>query len=120
MTTNNDFIFNKLPIECINKCINYTGKVTFRNGKYINKLSKDDERYKICGKITPVISLLRNKYVIYLRRNIVPNEGMCLYYTLNDENNRIILEIISNRTNAYLMYVFDSNSVWCRLMNYVM
>jgi len=117
---NNDFIFNKLPLECINKCINYTGKITFRHGKYIDKIDKEDERYKICKKITPVIKLLRNKYVLFLRRNIEPNDGLCLYYTLNDVNNHIILEIISNRTSAYLMYIFDANSIWRRLMNYVM
>jgi len=117
---NNDFIFKNLPIECINKCINYTGKVTFRHGKYIDRIDKEDERYKMCQKIRPVIKLLRNKYVIYLRRNIEVNDGICLYYTLNDENNRIILEIISNRTNAYIMYIFDTNSIWRRLMNYVM
>lgn len=117
---NNEFIFSRLPIECINKCINYTGKVTFRHGKYIDRIDKDDERYKICKKITPVIKLLRNKYAIYLRRNIEINDGICLYYTLNDENNHVILEIISNKTSAYLMYIFDANSIWRRLMNYVM
>ena len=44
-------IYSQLPDVLINKIINYTNVITYRYGKYINKISKNDERYKLLDKI---------------------------------------------------------------------
>lgn len=43
--------FDSLPIEIINKIINYTGVVTFYKGKYYNRIQKDDPRYTMLKHI---------------------------------------------------------------------
>ena len=37
--------FSQLPIELINIIINYTDVVVYRNGKYLNRIQKNDKRY---------------------------------------------------------------------------
>ena len=113
-------IFSKLPLVLIHKCINYTGKVTFRNGKYIDRIDTQDERYKLLQQITRPIKLLQNKYAIYLSKRIEPNDGISLYYTFDPEKNTTILEIMGHKKNTYRMHSLDANGIWRRLMNYTM
>jgi len=49
MTTTTTTIvdFSKLPNELIHMILNYTGKVIYRYGKYMNRLQSDDYRYSI-------------------------------------------------------------------------
>ena len=39
--------FSQLPIELINIIINYTDVVVYRNGKYLNRIQKNDKRSPI-------------------------------------------------------------------------
>lgn len=64
-----------LPIELINKIINYTGVVTFYNGKYYNKFMKTDKRYTMLKSIvkTPHTVNFNNrvtKSTMSLKKNI--------------------------------------------------
>lgn len=47
MTTTIIVDFSKLPNELIHMILNYTGKVIYRYGKYMNRLQSDDYRYSI-------------------------------------------------------------------------
>ena len=58
--------FKFLPDVLINKIINYTDVVTFRNGKYIDKISKDDERYKLLKTIPRPIKVGNKKVLLKL------------------------------------------------------
>jgi len=48
-------LYKKLPMDIVNKILLLDGKITNRNGKYINKISKSDKRYEILSTI-PTIS----------------------------------------------------------------
>ena len=55
-----------LPIELINKIINYTGVVTFYNGKYYNKIMKNDKRYTMLESIIKTPHTVNyNNHIIY-------------------------------------------------------
>ena len=45
-------IFQNLPKELIHIILSYDGKIKYRNGKYINQILREDERYHIF-KIIP-------------------------------------------------------------------
>ena len=59
-------IYSQLPDELIHKIINYTNVITYRYGKYINKISKNDERYKLLDKIPRPIKVGNKKVLVKL------------------------------------------------------
>ena len=58
--------FKYLPDELIQKIINYTDIVSYRHGKYINRINKNDNRYNLLKKITRPIFIGRNKILLRL------------------------------------------------------
>lgn len=59
-------IYSQLPHVLINKIINYTNVITYRDGKYIDKISKNDERYKLLDKIPRPIKVGNIKVLVKL------------------------------------------------------
>ena len=58
--------FSNLPDVLIHKIINYTDVITYRNGKYINRINKKDERYDLLKNITRPIYVCNNKVLLRL------------------------------------------------------
>jgi hypothetical protein len=56
--------FSKLPSDLINMILDYTGKVIYRYGKYMNRLDKNDYRYDMIKKIRRPIWIGNSKYII--------------------------------------------------------
>lgn len=66
--------FSLLPKEIINKILEYSGGVVYRNGVYIDRLQKSDSRYKllktinlpIFGNNMATIQLLNKENGLYI------------------------------------------------------
>jgi hypothetical protein len=126
-------IFSKLPIEIINKIINYTNVIVYRYGKYINRIKKDDKRYLKIFTIPRPIKMTNNKYSIYLLdKKSVEWKGYTMTYYMKNNNVTkyyLILNFIIRKNDAYDHYyeykntenfIFDSNSNWSKTVNYLM
>lgn len=47
-------IFNYLPLDIIHHVLSYNDVIKNRNGKYMNQICKEDTRYKLLLKISPI------------------------------------------------------------------
>ena len=60
-------IFSKLPSDMIINIIGYNDVISYRNGKYINKIKKDDDRRNLLMTIPKKIyDIYEMNYYVYL------------------------------------------------------
>ena len=45
---------NRFPLDVIHRILEYDGRIKYRNGKYMNQIPKDDDRYNILKSIQPI------------------------------------------------------------------
>ncbi len=124
----NNYI-KKLPIELVNKIINYTDVVAFRNGKYINRILKTDERYEKLNKIPKPMKVGPDK--ILLRLINYSHEEPCGYlieYLYKDyikTTSKFVKRIIDGFDRVYIeksciKYIYDVNGNWSKIVYYSM
>ena len=121
--------FKSLPDELIHYIVNYTDVVTYRHGKYINRINKEDERYKILLSISKPIKLTPNNYLLNIgTRKDITNIKYSLVYYINSDiilDLRVLEEGVDGFdkytiTKSYARYIFDSNSKWHKIIYYTM
>lgn len=121
--------FSKLPIELINIIINYTDIVVYRNGKYLNRIPKNDKRYNIFKQKRLPIWFGPNTWTFYFKfYDNVDKRALAMIHMYNPTNNKHYLtkrEIIkyddgSVITETETSYIFDSQGECCKLVNYTM
>ena len=116
--------FRYLPNNVISNIIGYTDVISYRNGKYINRLKKNDERDVLLKRIPRPIyvvdehkALLRlmnfdliGYFIKYDTRTDYNTVNVRLFYRETDGIDRYF-DIKTNNT-----YVFDANNTWTKIM----
>ena len=120
--------YNDLPIEIINKIINYTDIVFFRHGKYINRINKNDYRYKLINKKKEPIWFGKNKWMFCFKLYDGLNKrGFVMQHYINPYDNLHYLykkEFIKHESGIFefeniTTYVFDKQGICRQIFSYI-
>ena len=91
-----ELLCNKLPEDVVNIIKLYTNELVIRNGKYINRIKKNDYRYEIL-KNKPRIKQIYND----IRSN---NLKGITWFKLNNNNNFMVISV------RYKMMIIQNNT----------
>jgi hypothetical protein len=120
---------DRLPIELVNKIINYTDIVAFRNGKYIDRIPKSDERYKQLEKIPKPVRIGSHKIIFNLINYSCDKPVGYLIEYLYTDYIKITLKfakiIIDGSYRIYIekpsvKYTYNVNGWWSPIVDYFM
>jgi len=119
--------FGYLPDEIIHKIINYTNVVVYRNGKYIDRINKSDERYRLVKNIPRPIKIGKDRVLLKLL-NYVDDLGYLIEYRIKDYKTADIKFVWREmdgfdrylNVKTYDTYLFDCNSKWSKIISYIM
>lgn len=102
-------IYKYLPDVLIHKIIHYTDVIIYRHGKYMNKLNKNDERYRILQTIPKPIKVYKNNILhkIMLKLLNIKKQG-CPGYLIEyifDPNIRMNVKYITREMDGFDRYI---------------
>jgi hypothetical protein len=121
--------FNLLPDVLIHKIINYTNVVTFRHGKYIDRMQKEDKRYKILQNIPRPIKVGPDKVLIKLvNYSSFEPRGYLIEYIYDDyiiATIKFVVRITDGFDRTFITksntkVIHDLNNKWSKIVDYSM
>lgn len=96
--------FSCLPLDLVNMILEYVNVITYRNGKYIDRIDKKDLRYNILMKIQRPIKINDTQYYIGLEEKTHKLTIISLTYIIEQQAVRII---------TYENYIGRNSLVYC-------
>lgn len=120
-------LFQTLPDELIHTILEYTNKVVYRHGKYMDRISDDDMRYLLLRRISRPVFSGNNR--IHLKLTDIHHQGYFIRYDVKERlvkmNIRFFIKEIDGFDSYYEIksnetYVFDANHQWRKLVEYSM
>lgn len=61
---------NTFPIEIVARILDFGTSIRYRNGKFMDQINKEDDRYKILENLSPITTIYFNdrpwRYIRYL------------------------------------------------------
>jgi hypothetical protein len=102
-----------IPKDVLNVILEYDGRIKYKNGKYVNVIHKNDERYNI---IMPVIS----KKIVIMKN--IDLRGKDFYFEFGfDIDSRVGLcyDYGFNAPNTFEICYYDTRTVWNQIRTYL-
>ena len=105
--------FQYIPEELIHIILAYDGRIKYKNGKYVDIIHKNDERYDI---ITPIVS----KKIEIMERTEIDGSGF--YFEFGFETCRNIglcYDYNFSSTNKFEICYYDTRDGWEQIRTYL-
>ena len=102
---------NQLPLDIIHHILEYNGRIKYRNGKYMNQIAQDDDRYKMLQtipKIKPFYNNNNNFWTIFISiNNNNINKSICIFKSLSYylDDKPCIHDIVYNEYMRYISFM---------------
>ena len=98
---------NQFPLEIIHRILEYDGRIKYRNGKYMNQISQEDDRYQMLKQI-PNISEWSSSfmYITLLENTIYYTKIINVTYTCE----KPLIDIQKGYVSSYYGYTKDEIS----------
>lgn len=121
--------FTKLPDVLIHIILDYSDIIAFRHGKYMNRINKNDNRYKNIQNIPKPIQIMKNKILLkLLNYKYSEPSGYLLEYTFYNTYNIIKVNFVVRKkifcdkyyyvVTSTNKYIFNVNSNYSKLVEY--
>lgn len=116
-----DFCFSELPVEIIDKILSYNGSIKYRNGKFMNQISKTDQRYHVLLTTIPKYYFCEQYdtfgiLIDFIHPNIVDVKHNSVEYWRNKKSLYIFYEN-KKIEYMYVRYLPNTNDKWTRPEN---
>jgi len=88
-------IFRETPLDIVIQIVEYTGKIKYRNNKFMNQIDKDDERYTAIKDITTFIPVF-----------FTPDSRQILWYERDLGKYSVRMQIGNLHYSSEIIYIF--------------
>jgi len=129
MEINLIYKFKELPDDLIHKIINYTDIIVYRNGKYINRIKKNNVKYSILYTIPRPIKIGENKVLLKLISFSYEIKGYIIKYLYDEQFIKVCMKFVVRVTDGFdrcyelrsnSLFILDINNKWSKLISYNM
>jgi hypothetical protein len=106
--------FSYIPEELLHIILAYDGRIKYKNGKYINIIHKNDERYNI---ITPILT----KKMEIMQNIELSEEGFYFEFSFDTYNNvGLVYDYNFSYANKFEICYYDTrNNGWEQIRTYL-
>ena len=106
--------FQYIPNELLDIILEYDGRIKYKNGKYVNIIHKNDERYNI---ITPIIS----KKIRIMQDTELSGSGFYFEFGFDRcKNVGLVYDYNFSYTNKFEICYYDTrNDEWVQIRTYL-
>ena len=104
----------RLPVELVHHILEYDGRMKYRNGKYMNQITKDDDRYKMLQQIPQIVTYTHNHHLWYI--TIYSLDKQCCFVKYNCDWSSETPYIHSYSTHEISVYFFNKQYICYKFM----
>ena len=100
---------NQFPLEIVHRILEYDGRIKYRNGKYMNQIAQDDDRYQMLQPIPKTHSFIDNHNFFYMRVSDSRNRNRIIIHREKHFKSSLCekLSLIDTYSNTrYVQYIY--------------
>ena len=95
--------YSFLPEDIIHYILSYSDAIKYRNGKYMNQISRNDKRYRELIRLSPIYldNIYTDVYYIYIYRHTINN------IISKDTDTKLYVDLENNKITYTFCYDFE-------------